>query len=74
MDAREGGNNVVAGNWVMVAAQEEPRAIAASRGAVVGAPDGFPEVVVCDSAEALGVLLAGGIEAWGEYRDRVVGR
>jgi hypothetical protein len=51
---------LVAGNWVMLPAQDGPGAIAASMGALRGAPDGFPKVVICESADALRVLLGGG--------------
>jgi hypothetical protein len=51
---------LVAGNWVMLPAQDGPGAIAASVDALRGVPDGFPEVAICGSADALGVLLGGG--------------
>jgi hypothetical protein len=65
---------LVAGNWVMLPAQEEARAIAVSRGAVHRIPDGFPELVICESVEGLGALLAVEIEAWAMYRDRAANR
>jgi hypothetical protein len=51
---------LVAGNWVMLPAQDGPGAIAASMDAVRGVPDGFPQVVICESPDALGVVLGGG--------------
>ena len=54
---------LVAGNWVMLPAHEGSGAIAASMDAVRVVPEGFPDVVVCESADALGALLTGGVEA-----------
>lgn len=63
---------LVAGDWVVVPATDEPLAIAASKSAMRGAPEDFPEVVVCASADELGTLLSRGVDAWREYRDRVL--
>jgi hypothetical protein len=65
---------LVGGNWVMLPAQEEARAIVASRAAVPCTPKGFPDLVICESAQMLGALLAGGIEAWARHRDAVANR
>jgi hypothetical protein len=53
---------LVAGNWVMLPAHVGPRVIVASMDAIRGEPEGFPDVVVCESAEALGALLACAVE------------
>lgn len=53
---------LVAGNWVLLPAQEKPCVVTASMDAIRGIPDGFPEVVLCESSDGLGALLAGGIE------------
>lgn len=65
---------LVAGNWVLIPVQKKVRAITASMDAIRGIPRGFPDVVVCESSDGLGALLAGGIEEWAKYRDRVIGR
>jgi hypothetical protein len=62
-----------AGNWVMLPAMEGDIAITASPESLRGVPDGFPRVVICDSAEELGVLLTDGFGAWQRYRDQVAG-
>jgi hypothetical protein len=62
-----------AGNWVMLPVLEEAVAITASPGPMKGVPKDFPRVVVCNSAEELGTLLAGGFRDWKDYRDQVVG-
>ncbi len=62
-----------AGNWSMIPAMEDVVVIVSAVESVKGVPDGFPERVVCDSADELGVLLSGGFSAWKKYRDHVVG-
>ena len=61
---------LVAGRWVMLPAQEKLGAIVATKDAVHRAPRDFPKVVVCETADALGVLLAGGADAWAKVRER----
>jgi hypothetical protein len=61
---------LVAGNWVILPALERSGAIAASMDAIRGVPEGFPDVVVCETADALGALLSGGVEAWAKFRAR----
>lgn len=61
-----------AGNWVMLPAMEDVGAITASPGSVKGLPDDFPELVACNSAKELAVLLTKGVKAWQKYRDQVV--
>lgn len=63
-----------AGNWGMLPAMEETVVITATPQALTGVPDDFPEVVVCQSANELDVLLSKGVRAWQAYRDHVVGR
>ena len=50
---------LVAGNWVMLPTHD-PSAIVASKDAVRVVPKGFPDVVVCATADALGAVLAEG--------------
>jgi hypothetical protein len=61
-----------AGNWVMCPAMEDPIAVTTSPDKMCGTPGDFPEVLTCESAEELGVLLSGGFKAWKKYRDQVV--
>jgi hypothetical protein len=64
---------LVAGNWVMLPTHAETGAIAASKDSVRGRPpEGFPAVVVCDSADALGAMLSRGMQAWTEFLERVL--
>ncbi|HVK11953.1 MAG TPA: hypothetical protein VM597_24480 [Gemmataceae bacterium] len=60
-----------AGNWALLPAMDGDIAITVSPDSVKNAPDDFPEVVTCDSADDLGVLLGDGFKAWKKYRDRV---
>ena len=63
-----------AGNWSMVPAMEDIVAIVPSLESVKkNVPDDFPKIVVCNSADELGILLSGGFRAWKKYRDHVVG-
>jgi hypothetical protein len=62
-----------AGDWVMIPVMEEAVAITTSPGSMKGVPTDFPRVVVCNSAEELGTLLSGGVRAWEQNRDHVVG-
>jgi hypothetical protein len=62
-----------AGNWVMIPVMAEAVAITTSPGSMKGVPEDFPRVVVCNSTEELGTLLAGGFRDWKKYRDQVVG-
>lgn len=61
-----------AGNWVMVPAMQDTRAIAASSSAFQKVPEKFPELVVCESREEIRLLLSEGFETWKAYRDQVV--
>jgi hypothetical protein len=54
---------LVAGNWVILPALEGSGAIAATMDAIRGVPEGFPDIVICETADALGALLTGGVEA-----------
>ncbi len=63
-----------AGNWVMCPAMEDNIAITCTPDKMWGTPDDFPEIVVCESAEELGVLLTDGFRAWKKYRDKVAGK
>jgi hypothetical protein len=62
-----------AGKWVMLPVLEDPVAITASPESLKGLPDDFPQVVVCDSADELGTLLAAGFGAWQQYRNQIMG-
>jgi hypothetical protein len=62
-----------AGNWVMLPAMEDTVAITTSPGSMRGVPADFPRIVPCNAADEVGVLLRDGVQAWQEYRDRVVG-
>ena len=62
-----------AGNWGMIPAMEDTAAIVPSLESAKGVPDDFLPIVVCDSADELGVLLSGGFGTWKKYRDQVVG-
>ena len=56
-----------AADWVIVPVAADPVTIAASPVSLkVG-----PEIVICDSGEALGVLLQQGLVAWQRYRDQM---
>jgi hypothetical protein len=49
-----------AGNWVMIPAMEDTMAVTCSPGSLMGLPEDFPKVVVCNStAELEGLLLKG---------------
>jgi len=61
-----------AGNWVMLPAMADAMAITTSPGSLKGIPADFPRVIVCNSAEELGLLLADGVQAWEKYRAQVV--
>jgi hypothetical protein len=61
-----------AGNWVMLPAMEGDIAITTAPGSIRGLPEDFPKVVVCNSANEMGVLLTKGVKAWQRYRDQVV--
>lgn len=52
---------LVAGKWVMLPALEGCGAIVASTDAVHAAPDDFPKVTACTSADALAKLLVDGL-------------
>jgi hypothetical protein len=60
-----------AGNWVMCPAMEETVTITCSPECVKDMPEDFPKVVICNSADELGVLLTDGFQAWKKYRDVV---
>ena len=60
-----------AGNWVMCPAMEDNIAVTCSPECLKGVPDDFPKVVICNSADELGVLLSDGFLAWKKYRDVV---
>ena len=62
-----------AGNWGMIAAMEDSVFIVSSLESAKGVPDDFPEMVVCNSADELGVLLSGGFNSWKKYRDQIAG-
>ncbi len=62
-----------AGNWVMLPAMEDAVAITTSRESIKGVSEDFPRIVICNSADELGVLLTEGVQAWQKYRDQVVG-
>ncbi|HQU44202.1 MAG TPA: hypothetical protein PK867_15385 [Pirellulales bacterium] len=62
-----------AGNWAMLPAMEDTVLITTSPGSMKGIPDGFPELVVCESVEELDVLLSRGVHAWQKLRDRLFG-
>jgi hypothetical protein len=62
-----------AGNWCMQPAMENSMAIVSTQDSVKGAPKDFPEIVVCNSADELGILLSDGLQAWQQYRDQVTG-
>lgn len=61
-----------AGNWIMMPAMEDGTAIAYSPACLKGIPQGFAEIVVCNSSEELGLLLSKGVRAWEKYRDQIV--
>lgn len=61
-----------AGNWVMIPAMADTAAITTAPGSLKGVPGDFPRVVVCSSAQDLGILLADGVQAWEKYRAQVV--
>jgi hypothetical protein len=63
-----------AGNWVMCPTMEDAVAVTCSPDRLWGVPEDFPEIVTCDSAEELGVLLSDGFGAWKKYRDRLLRR
>jgi hypothetical protein len=54
----------------MIPAMEDVVAIACSE---KNLPEEFPKLVVCNSADELGVLLSKGFGAWKKYRDQIVG-
>lgn len=62
-----------AGNWSMVAVMDDIVAIVSSLESVKSVPDDFPKIIVCNSADELGILLSGGFAAWKKYRDQAVG-
>jgi hypothetical protein len=62
-----------AGNWVMLPAMDGNVTIIPSSVFLKNVPDGFPRVVVCNSAAELGMLLSNGVEEWEKYRNQVVG-
>jgi hypothetical protein len=61
-----------AGNWVMIPAMRETRAIATSPAAFKSVPSEYPKPVVCESYREIGLLLGKGFDAWQAYRDQVV--
>jgi hypothetical protein len=61
-----------AGNWVMIPAMRETRAIAVSPTAFKSVPSTFPEPLVCQSHQEIGLLLSGGVKVWQDYRDHVI--
>jgi hypothetical protein len=61
-----------AGNWSMLPAMEDSRAIALSSESFKNLPEGFPPTVLIQSPAELGILLKDGFEAWKAFRDRVV--
>jgi hypothetical protein len=62
-----------AGNWGMIAAMEDSVFVVTSMESAKGVPDDFPEIVVCNSADELGVLLSRDFATWKKYRDQIVG-
>ena len=62
-----------AGNWSMVPPMEDGTVVVPSLDAVKSVPDDFPPIVVCGSADELGILLSDDVDAWKKYRDQVVG-
>lgn len=64
---------LMAGNWVMLPAMEDAVAITCSPQSVKNLPGDFPRLVVCNSADDLGILLSKGFGAWKKYRDQIVG-
>ncbi len=61
-----------AGNWVMFPAMKGVDGITAAPASLKGIPEGFPTIIVCNSKDELGILLADGVAAWQRYRDQVV--
>ena len=61
-----------AANWFMSPVMEESIALTSSPERTPSVPDHY-QIIVCDSVEGLGQLLAGGFLAWKKYRDQVMG-
>ena len=62
------------GNLLMCPEMEDDVTVGASERSFDEAPDDWPNRIVCNSAEELGLLLSNGFDAWKHYRDEASGR
>jgi hypothetical protein len=63
-----------AGNWGMIPVMEDLVVIVPSLESLKNLPVTFPRVVVCNSANELGILLSKGFSTWEKYRNQVIGK
>ena len=63
-----------AGNWVMLPAMAGNVALTTSPESIKGVPKDFPEIIMVNNADEVGVVLSNGVQGWQKYRDKLSGK